>query len=177
MTIAALRAIQDQELPEPDRRSAPQLPHQPAKEIPTVPTTSTSTSPTAVLSSETEQLPVGQLLAWANQHADPDVRDQGTQARAVLAGLRQRHAADTELAAITTEAEQLEQRLAALRARKAELAPPKPKTKRKPVDYPAAEVRAWVTENGHEVSPVGRIPKPLVDAWRQATGGTGSEAR
>ncbi|MFD7996871.1 hypothetical protein [Streptomyces mexicanus] len=73
-----------------------------------------------------EQLPVGKLLAWGDQHDDPAVQDQAARARAALAGLRQRYAADRELAAITNEAEQLEKRLAELRAREQELAPAKP---------------------------------------------------
>ncbi|MGC4918751.1 Lsr2 family DNA-binding protein, partial [Streptomyces albogriseolus] len=103
-------------------------------------------------------------------HDDPDVRDQAARARATLTGLRRRHAADQELAAITTEAEQLEQRLAALRAREAELAPSKTaKGKRKAADYPAAEVRAWAKEQGIACPPVGRVPKAVVEAWRKAT--------
>lgn len=177
MTIAALRAIQNQEFPEVHRRPALRLPHQPAtaKEAPAMPTT--PMPPAAAASTDTVELPVGQLLAWAHQHEDPKVQDQGAQVRAALAGLRQRHEADTELAAITTEAEQLERRLAELRAREAELAPPKPKTKRKAVAYPAAEVRAWARINGMNCPATGRIPGIVVDAWRRATGATENEAR
>ncbi|MET9122970.1 histone-like nucleoid-structuring protein Lsr2 [Streptomyces sp. NPDC004528] len=112
-----------------------------------------------------QPLPVGQLLAWAQNHPDSDVQDQGERARAALAGLRQRYATDQELEAITTEAEQLEQRLFKLRTRKAELTPAKPKSRRKAVDYPSAVVRAWARENGVECPPVGRVPKAVVEAW------------
>ncbi|MDT0387861.1 Lsr2 family DNA-binding protein [Streptomyces dubilierae] len=122
------------------------------------------------VSDAAQPLPVGQLLAWGDSHADPEVQDQAARARAALAGLRKRHAADQELTAITTETEQLEKRLAELRAREAELAPAKPKTRRKPAAYPAAEVRAWAKENGVDCPPVGRVPKTVVDAWREATG-------
>ncbi|MFR0351819.1 Lsr2 family DNA-binding protein [Streptomyces sediminimaris] len=115
-----------------------------------------------------EAMPVGHLLAWADQHEDSDIRDQSARARAALAGLRQRHAADQELTAITTEAEQLEKRLAELRSREAELTPAKPKRARKPAEYPAAEVRAWAKENGLDCPPVGRVPKAVVEAWRES---------
>ncbi|QTU45615.1 hypothetical protein F3K20_12735 [Streptomyces scabiei] len=118
---------------------------------------------------EPQALPVGQLLKWGDQHHDPEIQDQAARARAALAGLRQRHTADQELTAITTEAQQLEKRLAELRAREAELVPAKQKRARKPVDYPAAEVRAWAQQNGHDCPPVGRVPKRILDAWRTAT--------
>lgn len=119
---------------------------------------------------DTEKLPIGQLLKWGNEHADPDIREQAARAFEDLAGLRRRHAAEQELKAITTQAEDLEKRLAELRAREAELAPPKPKKTRarKPVDYPAGEVRAWAKNNGVDCPAVGRVPKAVVDAWRAA---------
>ncbi|WP_069773056.1 histone-like nucleoid-structuring protein Lsr2 [Streptomyces sp. LUP30] len=113
---------------------------------------------------EPEQLPVGRLLKWGDEHDDVEVRDQAARARIALAGLRQRHAADQELTAITTEAQQLEQRLAELRAREAELAPP---TKRKPTrDYDPATVRAWAAQTGVDCPDRGRVPKAVVDVWR-----------
>ncbi|MEU6012060.1 histone-like nucleoid-structuring protein Lsr2 [Streptomyces sp. NPDC047453] len=118
-----------------------------------------------------EQLPVGKLLAWGDQHADPDVQDQAARARIALHGLRQRYATDRELTELTSEAEKLEQRLAELRAREAELAPAKKaKGKRQPAEYPAATVRAWAKENNVDCPQVGRVPKKVVEAWRQATG-------
>jgi hypothetical protein len=116
-----------------------------------------------------EQLPVGKLLAWGDQHPAPDVQEQAARARAALVGLRTRYDADQELAAISTEAEQLEKRLAELRAREAELTPAKPRAKRGRVDYPAAEVRAWAEKNGIACPATGRVPKAVVDAWKQAT--------
>jgi hypothetical protein len=116
----------------------------------------------------TEQIPVGQLLAWGDQHADAEVQDQAARARIALHGLRQRHAADQELAAIDSEEEQLAKRLAELRERKAELAPAKAKKPRKHVDYPAAEVRTWAKGQGIDCPATGRVPKAVVDAWRAA---------
>ncbi|WP_425244827.1 Lsr2 family DNA-binding protein [Streptomyces sp. NEAU-NA10] len=178
MTIAALRALLDeideQGGPEAARQWRLHLPddtesqHAMTQPIPQLP--KNDLPPSATPASDAERLPLGKLLAWGDEHLDPEVQDQATRARIAVTGLRKRYAADQELKAITTEAEQLEQRLAELRAREAELAPPKAKTKRKPVEYPAAEVRAWARQNGHDCPPVGRVPKAIVDAWRLATG-------
>lgn len=137
--------------------------------------TPTDEAPTAP--EDSEKLPVGKILKWGDEHPDPEVQDQAARVRAGFLGLRKRYAADQELTAITTEAEQLEQRLAELRARKEALAPAKkPKGKRTPVEYPAAEVRAWAKDNGIACAPLGRVPKPVVDAWKKATGQGGDSA-
>lgn len=131
--------------------------------------TETDSPPTTAV--DPEKPPIGQLLTWGDEHDDPEVQEQAARARTALVGLRQRYAADQELAAITTEAEELEKRLAELRAREAELAPAKKaKGKRKPADYPAATVRAWAAANGISCPDRGRVPKKIVDAWKQATG-------
>jgi hypothetical protein len=118
------------------------------------------------VTTSTEQISVG--LAWGDQHPDAEVQDQAARARITLHGLRQRHAADQELAAIDSEEEQLAKRLAELRERKAKLAPAKAKKARKHVDYPAAEVRAWARGQGIDCPATGRVPKAVVDAWRAA---------
>ncbi|MGW3410286.1 WhiB family transcriptional regulator [Streptomyces sp. NPDC000888] len=119
------------------------------------------------------QASVGSLLAWGDEHPDPDVQDQAARVRASLAGLQQRHAADEELTAITTEAADLEKRLAELRSREAELAPAK-KAKRKPGsyvrDYDTRTVRDWAAANGVECPSFGQIPKRVLDAWRKTDG-------
>lgn len=112
---------------------------------------------------ETERIPVGELLAWADKHQDPAIQDQSARVRVGLAGLRARHQADRELAAITTEAEQLEQRLTEIRRRQSELQPKRARTRR---DYDTAEVRAWARANGHTVTDRGKIPAPVLEAWR-----------
>ncbi|MET9729730.1 WhiB family transcriptional regulator [Streptomyces sp. NPDC006458] len=118
-----------------------------------------------------ERLPVGQLLKWGATHPDAHVRDQAMRAQDALVGLRQRHAADAELTAITDEAANLEKRLAELRAREAELAPAKAKKKRAVTrDYEPRTVRAWAAETGIDCPRVGQIPRPVLDAWRATTG-------
>jgi hypothetical protein len=189
MTIAALRALLEEidhqggqeaarhnRLQLPDDEGTPDpMPTAPALR-PTPPAVDVQLKSAADVrlkpaTEDPEQLPVGKLLAWGDAHLDPDVQDQAARARAALTGLRQRYATDRELTAITTEAEQLEKRLAELQARKAELAPTKAKTrKRAPSDHEPAVVRAWARENGVECPAMGRVPKAVVDAWKQATG-------
>jgi hypothetical protein len=132
-------------------------------------TTPTSAAPVAEATAAT--LPVDSLLAWGDEHADTEIQDQAARARAALAGLRSRYDADQELTTITTEAQQLEKRLAELRAREQELAPPKTKAARRKQDlgYDSPTVRAWARGNNVACPPTGRIPKAVVDAWRTAT--------
>ncbi|MFJ6905582.1 WhiB family transcriptional regulator [Streptomyces griseoluteus] len=128
-------------------------------------TVNATTAPAA--EAETEQLPVGKLLAWGDQHADPGIQDQAARARAALVGLRQRYAADRELTALESEEEQLARRLEEIRSRKGELAPAKAKKKTQR-DYEPAEVRAWAKANSVDCPALGRVPKAVVDAWRAA---------
>jgi hypothetical protein len=115
-----------------------------------------------------KQPSVGQLLAWGDQHTDPAVQDQAARARAALVGLRQRHAADQELTAITAEEDQLRKRLEEIEARKHQLLPATAKKRRPAVrDYDTREVRAWAREAGIDCPGVGQIPKRVLDAWRQ----------
>ncbi|MEV6424992.1 histone-like nucleoid-structuring protein Lsr2 [Streptomyces sp. NPDC051662] len=118
----------------------------------------------------TETMPeVAALLAWAAAHADAKVRTDGEQAAAVLAGLSVRRTVDAELEKIASEENQLEERLATLRARKSTLQPEPAGAKRKRPerDYEPSAVRAWARANGHEVPERTRIPKKVLDAWRQ----------
>jgi hypothetical protein len=165
MTIAALRALLD----EIDTQGGPEAARQNRLHLPDEGTPELMTTGPARPAPATEQLPVGQLLKWGDDHPDPDIRDQASRARIALAGLRKRHAADQELTAITTERERLEKRLAELQAREAELAPPKPKKRAPHVrDYDTREVRAWADETGIDCPRVGQIPKRVLDAWRAA---------
>ncbi|GAQ64091.1 Lsr2 family DNA-binding protein [Streptomyces scabiei] len=175
MTIAALRVLLD----EIDTQGGPEAARQWRLDLDPLtgrtPPVNSSPQPApprptvAILPEDPERIAVGKLLKWADDHADPDVQDQAARGRAILAALRTRYAADHELAAIHTEAEQLEQRLAQLRTREAELAPPVKKTRRSPLPYDAAVVRAWARDHNVPCPPVGRVPKSVLDAWREAT--------
>ncbi|MFF8910197.1 Lsr2 family DNA-binding protein [Streptomyces olivaceoviridis] len=171
MTIAALRALLD----EIDQQGGPEAARQNRLDLPAlketqmnqpIPQPPARTLPPSV-PADPAPVPVGQLLKWGDEHPDPEVQAQAARARAALTGLRRRHAADQELTAITTEAEQLEKRLAELRAREQELAP-KPKKRRGSYvrDYDTRAVRAWADANGVDCPRVGQIPKRVLDAWR-----------
>ncbi|KUL73951.1 MULTISPECIES: Lsr2 dimerization domain-containing protein [unclassified Streptomyces] len=119
----------------------------------------------------TEAMPeVAALLAWAAAHDDTKVRADGEQAAAVLTTLRERRTVDAELEKISSEENQLEERLAALRARKKTLRPQTAgaKRRRQERDYEPSTVRAWARTHGHEVPDRGQIPKKVLDAWRQS---------
>ncbi|MFJ1657208.1 Lsr2 family DNA-binding protein [Streptomyces anthocyanicus] len=128
------------------------------------------TSPVATTPPTTEVASTSQILAWAEDHPDPDVQAQGARIEASLVGLRQRYVADQELTRITTRREQLEKELAALAAREAELAPLKKKRKTGAYvrDYDTRTVRAWAAEQSIDCPPKGQIPKRVLDAWRAA---------
>lgn len=118
----------------------------------------------------TEAMPeVADLLKWAAAHDDAKVRTDGEQAAAVLAALSERRTVDAELEKISSEENQLEERLAALRARKSTLQPEPAgaKRKRQERDYEPSVVRAWAREHGYDVPDRARIPKKVLDAWRQ----------
>ncbi|MFD6415967.1 histone-like nucleoid-structuring protein Lsr2 [Streptomyces sp. NPDC060194] len=115
----------------------------------------------------TQAVPVGQLLKWGDDHPEQDVRDQAARARATLQGLRRRYDVDQELTAMAAERAELEERLAAIQARENELAPPKPK--RRVAAHLAREVREWARQHDVDCPPTGRVPRAVVDAWRQAT--------
>lgn len=153
--LAMLRDLLDPPLSDED---------QPERTTPTMTETTT----------RTEELTTSALLRWAEDHADPDIQAQGARAEAALTGLRTRYVADKELAAVTDEASRLEERLAQLRARQAELAPAK-KRRTAPVrDYDSRTVRAWAAEVGVDCPRVGQIPRKVLEAWRTATGSASS---
>ncbi|MEW1551294.1 Lsr2 family DNA-binding protein [Streptomyces tsukubensis] len=111
---------------------------------------------------------VADLLAWAAAHPDTQVRTDAASAAAALNALRERRAVDAELKQITSEESQLEERLAALRARRTTLRPePAGAKRRRPArDYDPGTVRTWGRRNGYEVPDRGQIPKKVLTAWR-----------
>ncbi|GAA5070442.1 Lsr2 family DNA-binding protein [Streptomyces similanensis] len=173
MTIAALRALLDAELPDVVRYPAPRLSRQrfTAKETP-MPATAAPALPVRELAdAEAAAEPsVDELLVWAEGHADSETQDQGVRARIALAGLRKRFHADAELSALETEEERLQRRLDEVRARREEIAPAKARRRVVPLDYEPAVVRAWARLNGVPCAEFGRVPRDVVDRWRAATG-------
>ncbi|MGW4300388.1 Lsr2 family DNA-binding protein [Streptomyces sp. NPDC004646] len=190
MTVSALLALLDQidreggpQAARDDRLrllSHPDVPDEGAAPMATAPSTTpapSQTPPAPIVevrprAVDAEQVPVGRLLKWGDTHPDPAVQDQAARVRMSLLGLRARYATDLELEAIDTEEQQLEERLAELRGRREQLVPAK--AKRKAPSYDAAEVRAWARRNNVPCPPVGRVPKTVVDAWRDTrTASTG----
>ncbi|MFJ3794977.1 hypothetical protein ACIPSJ_01675 [Streptomyces sp. NPDC090088] len=154
---------------EPTMATAPQ----PLPSVPALATVPSATGPHAEASADSsrrpsETLQLGRLLKWAEEHHDEDVQATAARTRAALTGLRNRYDADQELTSLTQERENLQRRLAEIQARQDELAPPKPK---KRTDPNAAAARAWARENNVGCPGTGRVPKAVMDAWREATGG------
>lgn len=113
------------------------------------------------------------LLAWGTHHEAAAVRQYADRALTALEALQARHQTEAELQRVTSQVDKLEQQLARLRAREAEL---KGKGRAKsartaPVrDYTPAEVRAWAQQAGVDCSPVGIVPQTVLEQWRAATG-------
>lgn len=176
VTIAALRQLLDAEQPEIPRHPAPRTPRRAPKEKP-VPTTPTP----APVATELEKLEatvqpkqlapvrgIGELIDWAAQHKDAGIRKHAGQARTALDAIQRRHAADTELQRVTSEADELRQRLAELDARAKQLGAPAGKAKAKVQrDYDGAIVRTWAKERGIPCPGFGQIPKAVLTAWRE----------
>ncbi|MER7814060.1 histone-like nucleoid-structuring protein Lsr2 [Streptomyces sp. NPDC096153] len=160
MTIAALRALLEEEQPDVRRHPAPWIPHTAHRHK------ETTVSVTAVPPRPEPAIPVGQLLAWADTHQDKKIRDHSERARVSLAALRERHQADEELAELELQESELQKRLNAVRDRKSELLPAKKPGR----DYDPKEVRAWAHEQGLTVPDRGQIPKAVLAAWRERDG-------
>ncbi|MFE1731611.1 histone-like nucleoid-structuring protein Lsr2 [Streptomyces bacillaris] len=160
MTIAALQALVDEEIPGIPRPPAPRIPRTPysAKGTPM------TTSPVPQSSASADvPLTVGALIAWAHAHTDKSIQRLAAQAHDALGTLRTRHHEEQELARVTAEETELEERLAEIRARKARLAP-----RRKPTrDYDPATVRTWARGKGLTVPDRGQIPAAVLAAWRE----------
>jgi uncharacterized protein YerC len=174
VTVQALKNLLD----EIDEQGGPQAARDNRLHLPnpTSPTEESDTMPdTTTAELAASKLPVDDLLAWGDEHPDPEVQDQAARGRAILTGLRNRHAMDEELTALATQREQLEKQLAELTARQAELAPAKRKRKAGTVvrDYDTRTVRAWADEHGIDCPRVGQLPKRVLDAWRTATAPVG----
>ncbi|MGW1813307.1 Lsr2 family DNA-binding protein [Streptomyces sp. NPDC002125] len=108
----------------------------------------------------------GALIAWAVQHTDRSIVRLGEQARTALEELRTRKAAEDEMAEVDAEEQELQRKLEAVRARRAQLRPRRKSPA--PRDYDPAAVRTWARAHGHTVPDRGQVPRDVVAAWRQA---------
>lgn len=161
MTIAALRAL----LADIDRDGGPEAARTAQYLIRGERTTVNAPLTPA---EKTPALSVAHLLNWAAQHPDAAVQADAEATAAALVRLRERHAADLEMDKLSEEEEELERRLTAIRGRRAELEPEKPKKKRGPLDHQPAVVRAWARAHHIPCSGRGRVPQEIVDRWKVA---------
>ncbi|MEU0761616.1 hypothetical protein ABZ351_18315 [Streptomyces microflavus] len=164
MTIAALQALIDEELPGIPRLPAPRIPrtHFSAKDTPMthpVPHSRPADPPPA----EDPSITVGALIAWAHAHHDKAIRRLGDEAHLALGTLRTRHQEEQALTELAAKETELEERLAEVRSSMAQL---KPKRKAPARDYEPATVRAWARENSIPVPAMGQIPAAVLTAWR-----------
>lgn len=170
MTIAALRRLLDEEMPDVTRHPAPQIPQIIARKrkhmTESLAPRPSQAAPSAGLTVAT----TGALIAWAEMHPTKSVARKGEQARALLRELRELQTAEEELTKAEAEEQRLLQQLQVVRARREQLRPRR-KTQAAP-GYDQAAVRAWAREHGHTVADRGSVPAPVVEAWRAAqTGG------
>lgn len=126
----------------------------------------TATPPAAPAEPAQDAVPVGQLLAWADAHADAKIRKAAEQAKDALGVLRARRHADEQLKSIDEETARLQRRLAQLQEHKAALAPRAKKAKAR--DHEPSQVRAWAATQGIDLPPRGRVPGHVVASWRAA---------
>ncbi|MFD3654364.1 histone-like nucleoid-structuring protein Lsr2 [Streptomyces sp. NPDC058620] len=172
MTIAALHRLLDEELPDVPRHPAPLIPHtarkrQAMQQQPS-PIPGPRITPPA-LSTGAPPVPIGKVIAWAEQHPTRTVARKGEQARALLLELRALHSSAEEIAQADAEEQRLQEQLDAIRARKAALLPKKRKAPN--TDYNQGEVRSWARGRGLDVPARGTIPAAIVQAWREAQAG------
>ncbi|MGP3686503.1 hypothetical protein ACTVZO_17655 [Streptomyces sp. IBSNAI002] len=112
------------------------------------------------------------LLAWGTNHQAAAVRQYAERALTALEALGIRHKREEEVQRIASEVDKLEQKLARLRERQAELkGRPAPRPRTAPErDYTPAAVRAWARQANVDCPPVGIVPQPVLAQWRAATG-------
>ncbi|WP_042370560.1 Lsr2 family DNA-binding protein [Streptacidiphilus neutrinimicus] len=155
-------------------------------EAATVSPTAETTEPDAAGHGRDEQ-----LLAWAEQHTHPCIRDLAGQARAALDELARLRGTEHDRAQAQTEVDRLraaladaEQRLHALQpapaaspARLASVPAPRTTGKRAAtagrIEQPADKrvrqaIRAWANEHGHTVAPQGLISQDVLRAYTNA---------
>ncbi|MFD7860950.1 histone-like nucleoid-structuring protein Lsr2 [Streptomyces sp. NPDC059783] len=180
MTISALRALLDEELPDVPRHPAPQIPHtarnphtarkrKRMNQQPAVPGPRPAQDTTP--SYDDPPLSTGALLAWAIAHSTKGIARKGVQARELLAELRTLRADAERIAQADAEEKRLLEALAAVRARKEQLRPRRKTTAPGTATATQAAVRAWARSKGLPVAERGSIPASVVEAWKAAQGG------
>ncbi|KIX76575.1 hypothetical protein SF23_16450 [Streptomyces sp. MBRL 10] len=113
------------------------------------------------------------LLAWGTGHAKASTRRHAERALNALEALHAEHKEESELLRISGEVAELEQRMARLRTRQAEITGHRKaeRTRRSPTrDYVPADVRTWARQAGVTCPANGTVPNTVLAQWRAATG-------
>lgn len=155
MTIAALRALIDAELPHVTRHPSPRW-------TGPVPERTDMTAPPTIRP-EPPVATVKDMLAWGDNHSSAALRRHAAQARLHLDALREGQRVDAEVRQLAAQEDSLRQRLEALRKQKADL---QRGIRKATTPYTAAEVRTWAKDNNITCPAHGRVPQDVVEAWR-----------
>ncbi|MFD0404988.1 histone-like nucleoid-structuring protein Lsr2 [Kitasatospora sp. NPDC127116] len=110
------------------------------------------------------------LITWGMGHANARIQRLADQARAALADLQQARRREQVVSAAEEGVRQAEQLLANARRalRDAKGRPAEATHSGRPDRAELAEIRTWAAAHGHQVAPVGLIPRAVVDAYRTA---------
>ncbi|MGW2591980.1 Lsr2 family DNA-binding protein [Streptomyces sp. NPDC001515] len=171
MTIAALRALLDEELPDVPRHPAPQHNARKRKRMNQQPAPGPRPAQDTTHSYDEPPLSTGALIAWAIAHSTKSIARKGVQARELLAELRTLRADAERIAQADAEEQRLLEALAAVRARKEQLRPRRKTTAPGTATATQAAVRAWARSKGLPVAERGSIPASVVEAWKAAQDG------
>ncbi|WP_224275775.1 histone-like nucleoid-structuring protein Lsr2 [Streptomyces sp. LS1784] len=115
-------------------------------------------------------VPAAALISWGMKHPNARMQRLADQARGALADLQQAQRREHVVAEAAERVRQAEQLLAdarqALRAAKGH--PDPASGNGRPDKAELAAIREWAAEHGHQVAPVGLVPRAVVDAYRAA---------
>lgn len=111
-----------------------------------------------------------ELIAWGMGHPSARLQRLADQARTVLADLQQAQRRERVVTAAEERVRLAEQQLADARRalRDAKGRPSEASDGARPDRAELAAIRTWAVEHGHQVAPVGIIPRAVVDAYRAA---------
>lgn len=168
--------------PEPALKPAPPKPTPPKPAPPKPAPPKRPQAPTPTPAVRLSVATVAELVTRAADMDDKAVQRELTRVTDALARLRaavgtvdDRAEQERQRKAVLDEVAQLEEQLAAAKARAKELAGGKgttPKGASRPDREKSKAIRAWAAEHGVECSDRGKIPQRVVDQYEAANGGT-----
>lgn len=115
-------------------------------------------------------VPASVLISWGMQHSNARIQRLADQARAALADLQQAQRREQVVSAAEERVRLAEQQLADARRalRDAKGRPVEAADGARPDRAELAAIRTWAADSGHQVAPVGLIPRAVVEAYRTA---------